>query len=121
MRVTKHVVGTHLYVTNIVVFLTDTLCILVYLTGKDLEGSGHGQNRHNRTFTWWNWGKPTTTRVSTVSVPANIRTGVLLHVNLDRHQFTNFHGNAYNNMFSILDMYNFIQFKLSTYRLHGSG
>jgi hypothetical protein len=27
----KHVVGTHLYVTNIIVFLTDTLCILVYL------------------------------------------------------------------------------------------
>ena len=62
------------------------------------------KDRHNHTFTWWDWGKPTTTRVSTVSVPADIRTGVLLHINLERHQFTNLHGNAYNNMFSILDM-----------------
>ena len=66
------------------------------------------KDRHKHTFTWWNWGKLTTTRVSEVSVPANIRTGVLLHINLERNQFTNLHGNAYNNTFSILDMYNFI-------------
>jgi hypothetical protein len=66
------------------------------------------KDRHNPTFTWCDWGIPTTTRVSTVSVPANIRTKVLPHINRELHQFTNLYGNAYSNTFSILDRYNFI-------------
>jgi hypothetical protein len=61
------------------------------------------KDRHNPTFTWWDWGK-LTTRDSTVTAHANIRTGLRLHINLESHQFINLHGNAYNNnSFPILD------------------